>query len=262
MIIFQTVIHFADMNSLDNMDLYRHQQRLPPTQHELKRPDSVITTSSIVSSDTASQAGDSSTEASGPPSAYAISGLYGSIQSSKKVVHRRRTHSGSLGLANEPVVTNNPSAVSTGNTVNTGTSGEREVITAAAITGSEHLVLSKSNSCAANTSGSVNSKTHRRQTSHPTSSGMVLPPVPLAKATAAAVAEMNSQKILKGHRRSHSHGHHKGFHDVVAGSRHRRTGSSVIETLQTLACTGAEQDNPNDSIAQFLENLRKEQAEK
>ena len=36
----------------------------------------------------------------------------------------------------------------------------------------------------------------------------------------------------------------------------------MIETLQTLACTGAENDNPNDNIAQFLENLRKEQAEK
>ena len=63
------------------MDLYGN--RLPPpiprsSHHELKRPDSVITTSSIVSSDTASQAGDSSTETSGPPSAYAISGLYGS----------------------------------------------------------------------------------------------------------------------------------------------------------------------------------------
>ena len=51
------------------MDLYGS-NRLPPpiprsSQHELKRPDSVITTSSIVSSDTASQAGDSSTEASG-----------------------------------------------------------------------------------------------------------------------------------------------------------------------------------------------------
>ena len=53
------------------MDLYGG-NRLPPpiprsSQHELKRPDSVITTSSIVSSDTASQAGDSSTEASGEP---------------------------------------------------------------------------------------------------------------------------------------------------------------------------------------------------
>ena len=76
----------------------------------------------------------------------------------------------------------------------------------------------------------------------------------------------NSQK-LKGHRRSHSYGHHKGFHEGsnpagVQQHQHRRTGSSVIETLQTLACTGAEQDNPNDSIAQFLENLRKEQIEK
>ena len=62
-----TFFNFSDQ-SLD-MDLYGG-NRLPPpiprsSQHELKRPDSVITTSSIVSSDTASQAGDSSTEASG-----------------------------------------------------------------------------------------------------------------------------------------------------------------------------------------------------
>ena len=46
----------------------------------IKRPDSVITTSSIVSSsDTAaSEAGDSSAESThGPPSAYAATGLYG-----------------------------------------------------------------------------------------------------------------------------------------------------------------------------------------
>merc|ERR1719507_2720761 len=73
----------------------------------------------------------------------------------------------------------------------------------------------------------------------------------------------SSRMKAAGHRRSHSYGHHKGFHeDSNNQHRHRRTGSSVIETLQTLACTGAENDNPNDNIAQFLENLRKEQAEK
>merc|ERR1719204_1654358 len=56
----------------------------------IKRPDSVITTSSIVSSsDTApSEAGDSSAESTvgpmvGPPSAYAIKGLYGPQKQSK-----------------------------------------------------------------------------------------------------------------------------------------------------------------------------------
>ena len=75
--------------------------------------------------------------------------------------------------------------------------------------------------------------------------------------------EARHQQVMKGHRRSHSYGHHRGyFEGHNQGHRHRRTGSSVIETLQTLACTGAEQDNRNESIAQFLENLRKEQAEK
>lgn len=44
--------------------------------------------------------------------------------------------------------------------------------------------------------------------------------------------------------------------------QHRRTGSSVIETLQTLTCSGAETDRREESIAQFLENLKKEQQEK
>jgi hypothetical protein len=45
---------------------------------------------------------------------------------------------------------------------------------------------------------------------------------------------------------------------------HRRTGSSVIDTLQTLACTSASEQelHPHESIMQFLENLRKEQQEK
>ena len=159
------------------MDLYGN--RIPPpihrtsqpSQHELKRPDSVITTSSIVSSDTASQAGDSSTEASGPPSAYAISGLYGNIQS-KKVVSRRRTHSGSLGLgapeSSSNVVTNNPNLVpgppSMGSGVPPGPIGD-------------HVRLAKSNSCTTNATSTASatstatptnaalqmiSKTHRR----------------------------------------------------------------------------------------------------
>ena len=138
------------------MDLYYN--RIPPRSshnHELKRPDSVITTSSIVSSDTASQAGDSSTEASiGPPSAYAISGLYGSIQS-KKPPHRRRTHSGSLGINAESSVQNNPVP---------GSSSGSASLEPTATQPSEHLVLSKSNSCATN---SVPLKIHKRQTSHP-----------------------------------------------------------------------------------------------
>eukprot|EP00093_Oithona_nana_P005745 05745.XXX_182220_189329_1 [CDS] Oithona nana genome sequencing. len=228
---------------------------------ELKRPDSVITTSSIVSSsDTASQAGDSE----GPPSAYTISGLYGlppglpgggqqsasSMQQQPpiagavvaKVVSRRRTHSGSLGLESHGGghVMSNPN---------------------------DKTILAKSNSCAPPVQPSQSN--HRRQTSHPVQAATTNNPTSAStsssKAAELLVATMleNSQKSSKGHRRSHSYGHHKGFHEKENyHQRHRRTGSSVIETLQTLACTGAEQDNPNNSIAQFLENLRKEQAEK
>ena len=74
--------------------------------------------------------------------------------------------------------------------------------------------------------------------------------------------EAKHRQVMKGHKRSHSYGHHRGYFEGHNQGRHRRTGSSVIETLQTLACTGTEQDNRNESIAQFLENLRKEQAEK
>merc|ERR1711990_1314680 len=82
----------SDLSSEADLTTLSNGQRLPPLIHtrphhhpqELKRPDSVITTSSIVSSDTASQAGDSSTETtSGPPSVYVNVGLYGSIPAKK-----------------------------------------------------------------------------------------------------------------------------------------------------------------------------------
>ena len=48
---------------------------------------------------------------------------------------------------------------------------------------------------------------------------------------------------------------------MAPGGHHRRTASSVIETLQTLTCS-AEQgtvDKRDEHIAAFLENLKKEQ---
>ena len=54
-------------------------------------------------------------------------------------------------------------------------------------------------------------------------------------------------------------------------SGHRRTGSSVIDTLQTLTCTSGGNDGGSghychhhheESLAKFLEQLRKEQKEK
>ena len=68
-IVAETQSHNSDLD-LPSFD------RLP-IRPELQRPDSVITTSSLVSSsDGASQAGDSSTEV-GLHSVYAFSGLYG-----------------------------------------------------------------------------------------------------------------------------------------------------------------------------------------
>ncbi len=107
----------------------------------------------------------------------------------------------------------------------------------------------------------------------------------------------------QGHRRSNSYGHHRaltatcslgsaaggGPNAAVAAAaaaanssagfealcHHRRTGSSVLETLQTLACSagaggagvdhcrcGARLMTREETIAHFLEQLKKEQAEK
>ena len=82
--------------------------------------------------------------------------------------------------------------------------------------------------------------------------------------------------MVSGHRRSNSYGHHKTLTGTsslgAAGNTvastlnamHRRAGSSVIETLQTLTCSGAEasERRTEDSLAQYLENLKKEQQEK
>ncbi len=67
---------------------------------------------------------------------------------------------------------------------------------------------------------------------------------------------------VRGHKRSHSYGYHRN--PPMFQQSHRRTGSSVIDTLQTLTCTApSEQElHPHESIMQFLENLRKEQQEK
>lgn len=260
-------------NHSSDMDLSSYGDRLPPIlhhggvasfvgvstgpprpSHELKRPDSVITTSSIVSSDTASQAGDSSNEgvAACPPSVYAISGLYGVVPASRPAVNRRRTHSGSVG--HHALI-----------------QGESADLSARGTGGDAHTLLSKSSSCAPAGTGahsvvtsSAPHKTHRRQTSYP---------VTMPVSSAAAMSQPDATKAgvvdramvrhqVKGHRRSHSYGHHKGAPTVPHHGHHRRTGSSVIETLQTLACSGAEQEHHNESIAQFLENLRKEQQEK
>jgi len=95
-----------------------------------------------------------------------------------------------------------------------------------------------------------------------------LPPVPGRGAGAAASAAVLTPR---GHRRSNSYGHHRaltGTNSLGGGGaasrlsqHHRRTGSSVVETLQTLACTGQDCGR-EESLAQFLENLRREQAER
>ena len=119
----------------DQHHLTRHPPNMNPTiggfslggskSIELKRPDSVITTSSIISSsDTEhSQAGDSSTESCsggssvlsdlkhmGPPSVYAMSGLYGAAPIASSVPSAGRTSSSSgtqfVGMRQAPGLSN------------------------------------------------------------------------------------------------------------------------------------------------------------
>ena len=80
---------------------------------------------------------------------------------------------------------------------------------------------------------------------------------------------------INGHKRSHSYGPqhqrpshliHPGHLHAQIGGGHRRTGSSVIETLQTLTGSCGHGDptynSKEASLAQFLEMLKKEQQEK
>ena len=77
---------------------------------------------------------------------------------------------------------------------------------------------------------------------------------------------------INGHKRSHSYGPQRPSHLIHPGLNlqaqlgHRRAGSSVIETLQTLTGSCGHGDpNYNSkeaSLAQFLEMLKKEQQEK
>jgi len=253
---------------------------------DVKRPDSVITTSSIVSSsDTASQAGDSSAESShgGPPSAYTITGLYGPPKQQRLP---RPEEPASKAGKELPVVPAKP-VPSTSTAVN------------------PHVLLAKTNSSKSTTAAVTdeanghhlksalvnNVKTHRRQISYPVTfqpinggasdgakpccAGSTVRADDLGAAIGGSVAAAaagggparpctvvrHGSNPINGHKRSHSYGHHR-----PAMQGHRRTGSSVIETLQTLSCASAGDGtychHHEASLAQFLETLRKEQQEK
>jgi hypothetical protein len=241
----------------------------------------VITTSSIVSSsDTASQAGDSSS-IEVPPSVYAISGLYGPI--SGKSSHSRH-HSDLTNVVGEsqPTFVSHIGAVAPRRTSEDVAGSSGVVVVAPNPTNPAFLLPQHP----------VGKQilTHRRQTSHPAvlqnAPTSAVPPavaaqsrtlpqqhtrvarhasnpvgqVPVQPQAAVAAAAIVSQ--TKGHKRSHSYGYHRNPPMFQHG--HRRTGSSVIDTLQTLACNGSAETelNPHESILQFLENLRKEQQEK
>lgn len=227
---------------------------------ELQRPDSVITTSSIVSSDTASQVGDSS-DVGHPPSVYAISGLYGPNRSPSSGTTKTRRSA-------EQLATEKPRSSTLPQ--------ESSLNMHSDLT---HAQKSK-------TAHAFPTVVHRRQSSNPvsgTNGGTGVPlgvtkwPQAHTSQTIPAILPSSVVSRVNGHRRSSSYGHHRALtnsvslgaggvsssHHAATRIGHRRTGSSVIETLQTLTCSGAETDKTREeSIAQFLENLKKEQQEK
>eukprot|EP00094_Tigriopus_californicus_P000284 TCALIF_00274-PB protein Name:"Similar to SLCO5A1 Solute carrier organic anion transporter family member 5A1 (Homo sapiens)" AED:0.11 eAED:0.11 QI:460/0.90/0.91/1/0.63/0.58/12/137/1099 len=229
--------------------------------HELQRPDSVITTSSIVSSDTASQVGDSS-DVGHPPSVYAISGLYGPNRGPSSSSAKARHSAEQLTTAEKPRSSTLPQESSL----------------------NMHSDLTHTQK--AKTAHAFPTVVHRRQSSNPVSGTNAGGGVPLGvnkwpqahtSQTIPAILPSSVVSRVSGHRRSSSYGHHRALtnsvslgaggpsssHHAAARIGHRRTGSSVIETLQTLTCSGAETDKTREeSIAQFLENLKKEQQEK
>jgi len=260
--------------------LVHHPAHVRPPHHELRRPDSVITTSSMVSSsDGASQAGDSSTEV-GLHSVYAFSGLYGNKLA--QVKNQTPSDAGASSLTS----TSTDAATAPSNTAN---DAHAHLITAASA--AKQLPMAAP--------GEPLKPTHRRQASHPghfTESNVPAnirgqaqqqPLQQQQQPATDAIGRIGLSRTASGHRRSNSYGqqHHRALtattscgagaqystsaaSGAVPGSHHRRTASSVIETLQTLTCsaTGGTADGTVDKrdehIAAFLENLKKEQQEK
>ena len=266
--------------------------RLANQHHHLdiKRPDSVITTSSIVSSsDTASQAGDSSSiEVGLPPSVYAISGLYGPVSGSAASHHRHHSDANPRTNHVSGVAEPQPTFISHINGARRTSDDLHGMPNAISCVPQIHTSATGSSNAFLLPQHPVGKQilTHRRQTSHPailqnSGTGSAVPP-----AVAAASRTLPQQHVsvsrhasnpvcqppvqaaaivsthVKGHKRSHSYGYHRN--PPMFQQSHRRTGSSVIDTLHTLACNGtSEQElSHHEYIFQYLEKLRKEQREK
>jgi hypothetical protein len=226
----------------------------------MRRPDSVITTSSIVSSsDTASQSGGDSVDLHcGPPSVYTISGLYGVAKAPSEASSSASSTTGSNAVHSDvqPLVMG---AVKTTFT-NGGGGGHRRQASHPGNFDGVNGSGGNGNICVR---PSVNSPGTFVTVHHPS-----LPNRALNYGTSGGNSGSTS---TAGHRRSNSYGHHRTLTGTCSlgglgghsggGFLHRRTGSSVIETLQTFACSG-EGSRREDSLAQFLENLKKEQQEK
>ena len=255
-------------NTFEPIRPHRHQPQPPQQhqyQHELRRPDSVITTtSSIVSS----EATDAETA---PNDVYTISGLYGEKVKKASSMSRKRDSTPPVSLTSEVNSTTTTSTSQGPHSLGIVPLETRVKSSSLQPPGKQQQQQQQQqhHNHQQHQSRSHN-RTHRRNTSHPGNFD-VIPGVTCQRPNRGMVVV--EDKNNGGHRRSNSYG---PVHRALTGTaslnaadhihlhypHHRRTASSVIETLQTLACNGTEATRREDSIAQLLENLKKEQQEK
>ncbi|CAB4061516.1 unnamed protein product [Lepeophtheirus salmonis] len=239
------------------------------------RPDSVITTSSIVSNSSGSEEEPPlpvplllSSLPSSTPTLYAMSGLYTNNSSKPHLVKTNSTppsthptppkEHGSSAQEDQLLFFSQDSASlqSTSKTFNHSVVKSKKTLPASAsINGVSSS--SFSHSSGVGVSGLPSSANcHRRQASTPVQLSLY------NGAVGGGNSAVKKAAYHPGHRRSHSHGHHR-FPSACTHhhhSNHRRTGSSVIETLQTFSCGSTEHCYEREnSLALFLENLKKEQ---
>ena len=237
-------------------------------------------------------------------SVYAISGLYGNRGSGASNSGNAQSSSASSShpmsvpaSAKETQASSMSSSSEAGSSLTSSSTGNSGA--ASASSPADFNLISKvppTSSAAAAAMSIPQGIMHRRQGSHPvqgtqygssapattsTASGASKWGAPSAGAMPTALPSTVVARVNQGHRRSNSYGHHRALTNsaslgagVPANAAsalygHRRTGSSVIETLQTLTCAGGNGANGaegektrEETIAQFLENLKKEQQEK
>ena len=245
-----------------------HQQPHP----ELRRPDSVITTTSSIVSSSDENAVDNS-------NVYTISGLYGPKKQKPHQPQQPQPKDAAMALSSLTSSEAGPSIASSGPS-SLGlipTASNTLAVPAETRVKSSSLQQqrpSRSQQPHHHQPHHGHHKTHRRNTSHPGSfeGDVEQQQQQRPQHVSRGVIVVNSNQC--SHRRSNSYGPvHRALTGTASldlhhnnGPIHRRTASTVIETLQTLACNKQcnvdHHQQQENSIAHFLETLKKEQQEK